>query len=120
MAKDQNNRLRPAQMQADMDAYMALQAIENYTPANTTYALEAVGNKLDAMKAAQDAEFAIQNALATARDASTAAEWEFHNFMLAVKEQVIAQFGKNSDQLQALGLKKKSEYKAPARKAKSA
>jgi len=40
--------------------------------------------------------------------------------MLAVKEQVIAQFGKNSNQLQALGLKKKSEYKAPARKAKSA
>jgi hypothetical protein len=41
--------------------------------------------------------------------------------MLGVKEQVIAQFGKNSDQLQALGLKKKSEYKAPAaRKAKAA
>jgi hypothetical protein len=72
------------------------------------------------MKGAQDEEFAIQNALATARDSSTAAEWEFHNFMLAVKEQIIAQFGKNSDQLQALGLKKKSEYKKPAaRKAKA-
>jgi hypothetical protein len=48
------------------------------------------------------------------------AKWEFHNTMLAVKEQVIAQFGKNSDQAQALGLKKKSEYKAPTRKAKAA
>jgi len=28
--------------------------------------------------------------------------------------------GENSDQVQALGLKKKSEYKAPARKAKAA
>jgi hypothetical protein len=120
MAKDQNNRLRPAQMQADMDAYMALQAIENYTPANTTYNLEAVGGKLEAMKGAQNDEFAIQNALATARDASTAAEWEFHNFMLSVKEQIIAQFGKSSDQVQALGLKKKTEYKARARKAKAA
>ena len=40
--------------------------------------------------------------------------------MLAVKEQVIAQFGKSSDQVQAMGLKKKTEYKTPARKAKSA
>jgi len=54
------------------------------------------------------------------------AEWEFHNMLLGVKDQVIAQYGKDSDQVstrstyqvQALGLKKKSERKAPARKAK--
>ena len=40
--------------------------------------------------------------------------------MLGVKEQVIAQYGKNSDQVQALGLKKKSEYKAPKPKKKAA
>jgi hypothetical protein len=120
MAKTQTKRIAPAQLQADMDAYKALQGIENYLPANTAYTLELVGGKLDAMKGSQDDEFAIQNALATARDASTAAEWEFHNFMLSVKEQVIAQFGKSSDQVQALGLKKKSEYKSPARKAKVA
>jgi hypothetical protein len=57
---------------------------------------------------------------ARTEEAARAAEWEFHNTMLAVKEQVIAQFGKNSDQVQALGLKKKSEYKAPTRKAKGA
>ncbi len=39
--------------------------------------------------------------------------------MLGVKEQVIAQFGKSSDQVQALGLKKKTEYKAPVRKGKA-
>jgi hypothetical protein len=38
--------------------------------------------------------------------------------LLGVKEQVIAQYGKSSDQVQALGLKKKAEYKAPGRKAK--
>ncbi len=119
MAKNQNKRISPAQLQADMEAFTALHGIENYTPANTAYTLEAVEGKMEAMKGAQDEEFAIQNALATARDASTAAEWEFHNFMLSVKEQIIAQFGKNSDQVQALGLKKKSEYKAPVRKAKA-
>ncbi|MFZ5908636.1 MAG: hypothetical protein ACOYYU_01315 [Chloroflexota bacterium] len=40
------------------------------------------------------------------------------NMLLGVKEQVIAQYGKNSDQVQALGLKKKAEYKTPGRKAK--
>ena len=53
-------------------------------------------------------------------DARAAAESEFHVFMLAVKEQVIAQYGKSSDQVQSLGLKKKTEYKAPARRAKVA
>ena len=117
MAKNQNKRLSPAQMQADTDAYTALQAITTYTPANAAYAKTAITPKLTAMKSAQDAELAAQVALSTARDAAAAAEWDFHNTMLAVKEQVIAQFGKSSDQVQALGLKKKTEYKAPARRA---
>lgn len=54
------------------------------------------------------------------QDAAAAAEWCFHEAMLGAKEQVIAQYGKSSDQLQALGLKKKVEYKKPARPKKSA
>ena len=96
---------------------MALQSIPL---ANTAYAKAASTTKLTAMKTAQDAELAARVTLSTARDTSNAAEWDFHNFMLAAKEQVIAQFGKSSDQLQALGLKKKIEYKAPARRAKAA
>jgi hypothetical protein len=88
--ENQNVRLKPVQLQADIDALTALNGFVVYPPANTAYAKTAA-----------------------------AAEWDFHNTMLAVKEQVIAQFGKNSDQVQALGLKKKSEYKAPARKAKA-
>ena len=118
MAKTQSKRIAPAQMQADLDSYTALQGITAYTPANTAYAKAAVTAKYTALKSAQDAELAAQVALATARDNAAANEWDFHNTMLAVKEQVIAQFGKSSDQVQALGLKKKSEYKAPKRKAK--
>jgi len=57
--------------------------------------------------------------LDTARDNAAAAEWEFHNAMLGVKDQIIAQFGKDSNQVQAIGLKKKSERKSPGRAAKS-
>jgi hypothetical protein len=111
----------PAQLQADQDALIALRSISGYTPANAAYALPTVEAGLSNMKDMQDAELAAQNALASARDAAAAAEWEFHNMMLGVKEQIIAQYGKDSDQVQSLGLKKKSEYKAPkARKKTSA
>ena len=120
MAKDQTKRIAPAQMQADMDAYLALQGIANYTPANTAYAKTALAAKLTAMKTAQDAEVNAQNALDAARDTANAAEWDFHNALLGAKDQALAQYGKDSDQIQALGLKKKSERKAPVRKAKAA
>ena len=121
MARNQNKRLGPVLLQADVDALTALRNISDYTPANSAYALQIAEDALTNMKNTQDAELAAQNVLGTARDASAVAEWEFHNLMLGVKEQVIAQYGKSSDELQALGLKKKSEYKAPgARKKASA
>ena len=120
MAKNQTIRIRPTALQTDIDAYTALQGMATYAPANIAYAKTAITTKLTAMKTAQDAELAAQVALASARDAAAAAEWDFHNAMLAVKEQVVAQFGKSSDQVQSLGLKKKTEYKAPTRKVKVA
>jgi hypothetical protein len=121
MAKNEAIRIRPVVLQADLDAQIALQAISDYKPANAAYAKTVADAKLTAMRAAQTAEVNAMNALATARDAAAAAEWEFHNIMLGVKTQVMAQYGDSSDQMQALGLKKKSERKKPAaRKAKAA
>ena len=55
---------------------------------------------------------------AAARDNATAREWEFHNLMPGAKDQVTAQFGRDSNEVQALGLKKSSERKAPKRSGK--
>ena len=120
MAKNQTVRVRPTVLQEDLDALTALQALANYAPANTAYAKTALAAKLTAMKTAQDAELSAQNALNAARDTANAAEWDFHNALLGAKDQVLAQYGKDSDQIQALGLKKKSERKSPVRKAKAA
>jgi hypothetical protein len=68
-----------------------------------------------ATQAAHDADVAAQTALAAARDAAVATEWDFHNTILGVKNQVVAQFGESSDELLALGLKKKTERKPPVR-----
>ena len=120
MAKNETKRISPVQLQADLAANTAIDSLPAYAPANPAYAQAAVEDILNAMKSAQQAEINAANALATARDNAAAAEWNFHNAILGVKEQVIAQYGKSSNELQMLGLKKKSEYKAPKPKKKAA
>ena len=117
MAKNETKRLRPIQLQADQDAFTALQAMSDYNPANTSFSKVAVAGCLADMQAAQQAEVNAQNLLDAARDTAAKAEWDFHNAMLGAKDQVVAQYGDDSDALQSLGLTKKSERKSPARRA---
>jgi len=116
MAKNQTIRLRPRYLQADLDAFMALKALPNYTANNPNYTTATGDSVLTALKDAQKAELLAQNALASARDNNVAAEWDFHNFILQAKSQVIALYGADSNEIQSLGLKKKSERKTRVRK----
>ena len=119
MAKNESVRIRPSILKADEDAYTSLQAIEDYNPANTDFSKSTLTGFLADMQAAQQSEVNAQNALDAARDAAIKAEWNFHDGMLATKRQVVAQYGDDSDQAQAKSLTKKSERKAPGRKAKT-
>lgn len=110
MANNQTRRIAPPILQADRDSFASLQAITSYTPANAAYTGTAISALRQAMEAKQAAETQAAAALAAARDEAVAAEWAFHNAMLGAKEQIVAQFGKDSNELQSLGLKKKSEY----------
>ncbi len=116
MAKNQTRRIRPVALEADKDACTSVQALTDYKPANAAFASTALATKLTAMQTAQQAEVKAENALAAAHDNAVAAEWDFHNAMLGAKAQVAAQYGPDSNELQSLGIKKKSEYKAPSRK----
>ena len=119
MAKNEKVRLSPEIQQADENTFLALKAIAGYSPANPAYSLATVTARYDAMRAAAEVELRAQNALDAARDAAIAAQWEHHNLILGVKDQVIAQFGPDSDEVASLGLKKKSERKAPVRSGKA-
>jgi hypothetical protein len=118
MAKDQTRRLKPADISTDTVSYDALRAVTGYNPVNTLYTLANIKTQYDSMMAAQTVETQAEKAFNTARDKATAAEWAFHNAILGAKDQVRAQFGKDSNELQAIGLKKVSEYKRPTRKKK--
>lgn len=116
MAKDETKRLSPAVIEADRSSFAALQSLTNYTPANTTYSLAAMTAAQSALAAAQAAETQANAAAAAARDTAVNREWEFHNLVLGMKDQVIAQFGRDSNEVQAVGLKKASEYRARTRR----
>lgn len=115
---DQTKRLKPAQIAADRAGVAALQAMEGYAPANADYSLKAIGKAHDDVLAAQATEAQSQAAADAAHDDAVAAEWALHNLVLGAKDQVVAQFGRNSNEVQALGLTKKEERKAPVRKKK--
>lgn len=121
MAKDQTTRLRPAVLQEDKNTLAAITTLTPaYAPANAAYSAANLTAAQTAMATAQAMEVQKAGEAAAARDAANASEWAFHNKVLEARKQVVAQYGSDSDQLQAIGLKKKSEYKQPAPRKKPA
>ena len=116
MADAKTRPLSPGQLQANLDAFAALKNIPGYNPANKDYEI-ADGDALQTTMDAAQVKSAQDEATAKAsRDDEVAAQWAFHDFILGAKTQVKAQFGDSSNEIQALGLKKKSEYKSPSKK----
>ena len=117
---NETRRLGPSVLQADKDALAALKNIPGYTPANAGYTLTKVQTAFDGMDAGQQTETQKFAEADAARDDATAAEWAFHKAILGVKEQVRAQYGADSNELQAIGLTKKLEKAKPTASVKPA
>ena len=119
MAKNQAKRINPKDLSSDTVTNDALKGVVGYAPSNPQYSVPNIKTLYETMLAAQTTETQAEAALRTARDRAGVAEWNFHNAILGAKDQVKAQFGKDSNELQALGLKKTSEYKKPGAKKKA-
>ena len=115
MAKDQTVPVGGDSLKADADALAALAKISDYTPANADFTLTKLNAASDALQEAADAFAQAEANWQAARDNSVAAQWEFHNTMLGAKQQVLAQYGDDSDEAQSVGLKKKSERAKPTK-----
>lgn len=113
MSSPASSRLSPQQIEANVDTYLALKDICNYTPHNPRYATSAAGDALAQLRAADEAAIHAQNTLAAARDALLAAQQNFHEIILGVKNEVRVLFGPDSDQLAAIGLKKNPSAASP-------
>lgn len=116
MAEKNTRRMRPSNLQEDIDSYAGLEGLADYAPANAEYTA-AKGTTLKSTMQASQTKEVQDNAVAMAsRDKSVADEWKFHDFVRNARIQVKAQYGESSDQVQSVGLKKKSEYKSPKKK----
>ncbi len=115
MANPKTQRLSPNTRQDDLDAFAALKAIVGYTPANPAYTIANGNNAKTLMDGQQTTEVQAKAAADAARDNACNSEWGFHDYILGAKDQVRAQFGPNSNEVQSLGLKKKSEYKSKSK-----
>jgi hypothetical protein len=116
MARNESRRLKPAQVADDKVRAANLQAMGGYKPANAAYSADKVGASVDDVNEKQANEAQAEAAAAQARDEAVASEWELHNNILGAKDQVVAQFGRDSAQAQAMGLTRTSERQAPKRK----
>lgn len=115
---NQSRRMAPAQIAEDEEAFAALKAIAGYAPANPAYALAGIEQAYQELQAARTAEVQADAAAKAASDNVVEKQTNFHNLIIGSKDQVTAQFGRNSNQAQSVGRKKPSEYKSPQRKSK--
>ncbi|MEH2235843.1 hypothetical protein [Nostoc sp.] len=114
--QDKTRRLPSQSISQDIISLHGLQTVRTY---DTTRADASVANLQQAyqdMLAQQQNETEKLTLYRAATDAARLAEWQFHNAVLAMKEVIRGQYGSDSDQAQAVGLKKKSERKRPSRR----
>lgn len=116
MGKNETKRLNPSVLAEDLEIFANLKGMQGYAPANSAYTVAAITIINTNRAAAGDTEVQTTAAAETARDNHVGLQWDFHNAMLGAKNQVVAQFGPDSNEAQAMKLKKKSEYKNPTRK----
>lgn len=104
----------------DIKAFQALATIEGYAPHDPELKLDAVTATFDELSADQAAFVRAQVAMDAARDKLAHTEQRVHGKMLGVKKSVCSQYGDDSNEYAALGMKKKSERKRGGGKAKPA
>jgi len=114
--QDTTRRLRPQNISQDIDSFHGLQTVSTYNTTRADASAAKLQEVYQAMLISQQTETEKLALYRAASDAARLAEWEFHNAVLAMKEVVRGQYGSDSDEAQAVGLKKKSDRKRPSRK----
>lgn len=116
MARKNARRLSSAELEADEAVITALKSLVNYEAAAgmpTVAELDALNAKVAARQ--QDEQTANIKA-GTARDAAIVVEWERREAVMRTKAQVVAKYGRDSDEVKAIGLKRQIDRKRPTRR----
>jgi len=111
MAKRKIARVTQSILNKDRQIAAAVLALKDYNPSNSEFTPARLREALKVVEAAAAAEQKAMDAAVKAREEAIRVEAHFHDIVLGVKRQVIAQYGDDSDEITSLGMKKKSERK---------
>ena len=111
MAKRTTTRVTQRVLQLDQQIAKAVLGLKDYNPANKEFTSQKLQEALKQVEEATAAEHKAAEVLAKAKEQSAKLENAFHELVLGVKRQVLAQYGDDSDEITSLGMKKKSERK---------
>jgi hypothetical protein len=117
MAKVQ--RMRPVELKEIRDLLAALKALPGYAPHDPDATVTALEAKLAEWDSRNQTEVQKEAEAAAAQDATATVEDWLRKARTTIRTQVAAQYGKDSDEVAAVGLKKTSEYKPRTRKPKA-
>ncbi|WP_374261262.1 hypothetical protein [Zoogloea sp.] len=106
----ENTRVSPKQILKDIESYHALCTLTDYKANNPANSREAADAAYKRLREAEQNAVATQVAAAAGADALAAARRDIHDVILGAKNEAKALYGPSSDQVAALGLKKKSEF----------
>ena len=107
----ETRRLQPGITTRNKQSLAKIKPLKGYKPAKDEFSAEELVAADKEVDDAREAEAQANQDAKAARNRAVAAEWALHNKMLGAKNQVVAIFGEDSDEVQAVGLKKKSEWK---------
>lgn len=120
MSKTPTGRVPAKVINEDIQAFHGLATIKGYAPHDPDLTLEAITATFDELMADRAALVRAQVALDLIRDKIAHTEQRFHGQMRGSKNSVRSQYGDDSNELAAMGLKKASEKKRGGSRGKPA
>lgn len=112
---DTSKRLREAIVKDDIKALQGAKGFSNYIAFRPEAQIKVLCELEEKMRIAQEAEIQAKAQYRATVDAAQQKEWEFHNAVLSMKKSVLAQYGDDSNEAEAVGYTKKSDRKRPQR-----
>jgi hypothetical protein len=113
--QDTSRRLSPDVITQDIQSLNGLKAIQDYQSIRSEASLDALQTAYQFMMLQKQLLTERQAAYKATADSLKQSEWAFHNAVLAMKESVRGQYGSDSNQVQTVGFKRKSNRKRPAK-----
>lgn len=112
---DTSKRLRDEVLQQDIKALRGAKGFTDYAPVRPEAGIDSLCEIEREIQRLYELEIQAKAQHKAIVDQVREAEWKFHNGIQAMKTSVIAQYGKNSNEAEAIGYKKQEDYKRPKR-----